>query len=262
MEHKRFWNIAYFDKPYFKGIFDGFYFPDCTEPKWDSVNWLQKRFMKWFNEERTRTILTFPVETVNLLNDGTDYVDKEWKDFTAEMYAEGHSFFTYTSDSVDSLASCCRLKNELRDNTFSYTLGAGGVATGSKGVITINLNRLVQDTVKDGKDISEAVKDQVKKVHCYLKAYNEIQKDNFKANLLPVYNAGFISLEKQYLTIGLNSIVESAEFLGIKISPNKEYFDYCEKILKPIYELNKEEKTDEVVFNTEFVPKMSGHKVA
>ena len=603
-----FWNVAYFDKPYFKGIFDGFYFPDGTEPKWDSVNWLQKRFMKWFNEERTRTILTFPVETVNLLNDGTDYVDKEWKDFTAEMYAEGHSFFTYTSDSVDSLASCCfsgeqkcltkssngvnwlnfeelykassdeakrnftifhngnwvqgkpirlkkenkkmfkvvtvnnkellvtndhifptlfgdkkvedltnedyllfstkplnaphevdkklsyeqgfligvylgdgsmsneekscttevqlslneekyqnaidilqkavgkqvkitlhapknnvfpvrirdnntadfirsyvggkycfektlnmdcllqstefrkgildgyyltdggnsnriyttskelaenietlctslgittiinksdrrgegkvvirgksfnrnypvycvrwyetykrkqkniykwvnnslyfkikdieeidyqddyvycfemadadepyftlpngvishncRLRNELRDNTFSYTLGAGGVATGSKGVITINLNRLVQDATKDGKDISEAVREQVRKVHCYLKAYNEIQRDNFKANLLPVYNAGFISLEKQFLTCGLNGFVEGAEFLGIEISPNEKYFDYCEKILKPIYDLNREAKTDEIMINTEFVPKMSGHKVA
>ena len=249
-----FWNIAYFDKSYFDGIFHEFIFPDDTTPQWESVSWLQKRFMKWFNEERLKKPLTFPVETMNLLNNGESYVDNEWFDFAAEMYSEGHSFFTYTSGSVDSLASCCRLRNELQDNTFSFTLGAGGVSTGSKGVITININRLVQNAVRDGRDISEAVTEQIKKVHCYLKAFNEIMKDNFNAKLLPVYDAGYISLEKQFLTVGVNGFVEGAEFLGIPISPNNEYFAYCEKILKPIYDLNKAERTDELMFNTEFVP--------
>ena len=249
-----FWNIAYFDKNYFEGIFHEFVFPDGTFPQWESVSWLQKRFMKWFNAERLRKPLTFPVETANLLNDGNDYVDKEWADFVAEMYAEGHSFFTYTSNSVDSLASCCRLRNELQDNTFSFTLGAGGVSTGSKGVITININRLVQNAVKNNIDISLAVSEQVQKVHKYLLAFNEIMKDNFNAKLLPVYNAGYISLEKQFLTIGVNGFVEGAEFLGIKISTNEEYFNYCEKILKPIYDLNKAERTEEIMWNTEFVP--------
>ena len=249
-----FWNIAYFDKNYFDGIFHDFIFPDDTEPTWESVNWLQKRFMKWFNSERLKKPLTFPVETMNLLDDGVKYVDDEWFDFTAEMYSEGHSFFTYRSNSVDSLASCCRLRNGIQDNTFSFTLGAGGVSTGSKGVITININRLVQNATKEGRDVSEVVAEQVKKVHCYLKAFNEIMKDNFKAKLLPVYDAGYIALEKQYLTIGINGFVEGAEFLGIDISPNDEYFEYGEKILKPIYELNKAERTDELMFNTEFVP--------
>ena len=249
-----FWNIAYFDKNYFDGIFHDFLFPDDTEPKWESVSWLQKRFMKWFNAERLRKPLTFPVETMNLLDDGKSYVDSEWFNFVTEMYAEGHSFFTYRSGSVDSLASCCRLRNELQDNTFSFTLGAGGVSTGSKGVITININRLVQNATKVGRDISEAIAEQVKKVHCYLKAFNEIIKDNFNAKILPVYDAGFISLEKQFLTIGINGFVEGAEFLGIDISANEDYFEYGEKILKPIYELNKAERTDELMWNTEFVP--------
>lgn len=595
-----FWNIAYFDEPYFKGMFDNFVFPDGTEPCWETVSFLQKLFMKWFNKERTRFELTFPVETMNLLNDGCDCVDKEWADFAAEMYAEGHSFFTYTSDSVDSLASCCfdgkqkcltkssdgvnymsfedfynapysikrnltvfhngnwvkgriirlstgkhqmyeivtsnnkamvvtdnhifptlagnktasvltlndylmfstkalnaphevdrhltynqgfligmylgdgsmeqeehetftttvclslnaekykaslekiqdaigenvkislgkiynnvypvsirnndvaafirsfvggkycfekslnmdcllqsvdfrkgildgyyltdggnsnriystskelidnietlctslgyatvidindrtgegnvvirgdafnrnyplyclrwyetykrkqknvhrwlnnslffkiksikpvdydneyvycfemedeeepyftlpngvithncRLKNELQDNTFSYTLGAGGVSTGSKGVMTININRLVQNAVKNGVDISVAVKEQVEKVHKYLLAYNEIVKDNFNAGLLTAYNAGYIKLEKQYLTIGINGFVEGAEFLGIDISPNKEYEHYAETILRPIFDANRDARTEEVMWNTEQVP--------
>lgn len=254
-----FWNIAYFDKPYFDGMFSEFMFPDGSAPKWESVNWLQKKFMKWFNAERLKKILTFPVETVNLLNDGKEYVDKEWYDFTAEMWSEGHSFFCYTSNSVDALASCCRLKNEVTENTFSYTLGAGGISTGSKGVMTINLNRLIQNLAKEkGKitleDISERVAEQVEKIHKYMISYNEIVKDNLKNHMLPVYDAGYISMEKQYLTIGINGFVEGAEFLGIQPTVNEEYFKYGEAILKPIYTINKRDRTSEIMFNTEFVP--------
>lgn len=254
-----FWNIAYFDKPYFDGMFSEFMFPDGSAPKWESVNWLQKKFMKWFNAERLKKILTFPVETVNLLNDGKEYVDKEWYDFAAEMWSEGHSFFCYTSNSVDALASCCRLKNEVTENTFSYTLGAGGISTGSKGVMTINLNRLIQNLAKEKgkitlKDISERVAEQVEKIHKYMISYNEIVKDNLKNHMLPVYDAGYISMEKQYLTIGINGFVEGAEFLGIQPTVNEEYFKYGEAILKPIYTINKRDRTSEIMFNTEFVP--------
>lgn len=249
-----FWNIAYFDKPYFHGIFDEFVFPDGSTPTWESVNWIQKRFMNWLNDERLKNVITFPVETVNLLDNGEHYVDTEWKSFVAEMYSKGHSFFTYRSNSVDSLASCCRLRNEISDNTFSFTLGAGGVSTGSKGVITLNVNRVVQDATNNGVDVSFAIDTQIKKIHQYLTAYNEVVKDNFKARLLPVYDAGYISLEKQFLTIGINGFVEGAEFLGIDISPNDKYFEYGESILKPIYDANKNARTKELMFNTEFVP--------
>ena len=250
-----FWNVSYFDKPYFEGMFGEFLFPDETEPIWETFNWLQKHFMIWVNTERLHYDLSFPVETVNLLNDGReDFVDEDWGDFQAEMYSKGAWFFTYSSNTVDSLSSCCRLRNEVSENTFSFTLGAGGVSTGSKGVMTININRLVQNAVRDGKDISEAVREQVKKVHKYLAAYNEIVWDNFKANMLTVYKAGFIDLDKQYLTIGINGFVEGAEFLGIEISPNDAYFEYGEKVLKPIYEENKKAKTEHLMFNTEFVP--------
>ena len=150
-----FWNVAYYDRPYFESLFGEFYFPDGSKPDWDGLSWLQKRFMKWFNKERTKTVLTFPVETMALLTKDGDCVDKEWADFTAEMYSEGHSFFTYMSDNADSLSSCCRLRNEIQDNGFSYTLGAGGVSTGSKSVLTINLNRCIQYAVNNGKDYRE-----------------------------------------------------------------------------------------------------------
>lgn len=254
-----FWNISYFDKYYFEGLFGEFVFPDGSKPQWDSLNWLQKKFMSWFNEERTKCILTFPVETVALLTDGEDIRDKEWADFTAEMYSKGHSFFTYTSDSADSLSSCCRLRNEVSDNQFSYSLGAGGIATGSKSVMTLNINRLVQDAVNKGYDMIDYLRSQVQKVHKFQTAYNELLKDYLKDGLLTVYTAGFINLKKQYLTVGVNGVIEAAEFLGIKVSDNDTYREFMQSILKTISDENKKAKTKELMFNTEFVPKTCGH---
>ena len=251
-----FWNISYYDKTYFSAIFEDFVFPDGDEPKWKSVSWLQKLHMKWFNAERARNYLTFPVESMNLVYDKEtkEYKDEEWADFASEMWAEGHSFFCYNSDSADSLSSCCRLKNGITENVFSYTLGAGGISTGSKAVITTNINRLVQNAVRDGADISERVREQAQKNQKYLLAFNELLKDELNAGLLPIYDAGYISLEKQYLTQGINGFVEGAEFLGIDISPNEEYYKYGEMILRPIFEENRKARTKEVMFNTEFVP--------
>lgn len=251
-----FWNISYFDKTYFDAIFKDFVFPDGTEMQWESVSWLQKLFMNWFNNERKRNYLTFPVETVNLVYDKKtkEYKDQEWADFAAEMWSRGHSFFCYNSDSADSLSSCCRLRSGLTDNVFSFTLGAGGISTGSKAVITTNINRLVQDAVKDGVPISERVRAQAIKNQKYLLAFNEILKAEFNSGLLPLYEKGFISLEKQYLTQGINGLVEGAEFLGIDISPNDDYYTYCEAVLAPIMEENKKARTKEVMFNTEYVP--------
>lgn len=249
-----FWNISYFDKYYFEGLFGEFVFPDGTKPIWDSLNWLQKKFMSWFNEERTKCILTFPVETVALLTDGEDIRDKEWADFTAEMYSKGHSFFTYTSDSADSLSSCCRLRNEVSDNQFSYSLGAGGIATGSKSVMTLNINRLVQDAVNKGYDMIDYLRSQVQKVHKFQTAYNELLKDYLKDGLLTVYTAGFINLKKQYLTVGVNGVIEAAEFLGIEVSDNDTYREFMQSILKAISDENRKAKTKELMFNTEFVP--------
>lgn len=263
-----FWNIAYFDKAYFDGLFEDFVFPDGSIPKFDSVMWLQKRFMRWFNQERLRKILTFPVETANSLSAIDEYgniyfEDEDFSDFLAEMWSNGHSFFWYNSDSVDSLASCCRLRNQLQDNTFSYTLGAGGVSTGSKCVITINFNRLIQDTYKNREEylfdsnhskLDAAIRTQVQKIHKYLMAYNENLKDNLLSGLMPVYDAGYISMDKQFLTIGINGLIEGAEFLGISISPNDEYEEFCTTCLKPIYEENKNAKTEEIMYNTEYVP--------
>ncbi|MDR0733368.1 MAG: anaerobic ribonucleoside-triphosphate reductase [Dysgonamonadaceae bacterium] len=249
-----FWNISYYDRYYFESLFGEFVFPDGSHPDWDSLNWLQKRFMKWFNQERTRSILTFPVETMALLTENGDAKDKEYGDFTAEMYAEGHSFFTYMSDNADSLSSCCRLRNEIQDNGFSYTLGAGGVSTGSKSVLTINLNRCIQHAAREGIHYQFFLEDIVNLVHKVQLAYNENLKYMYEKGMLPLFTAGYINMSRQYLTVGVNGLVEAAEFLGIEITDNLEYAAFVQQVLGLIETCNKRYRTNDVMFNCEMIP--------
>ena len=249
-----FWNISYYDKNYFDSIFGEFRFPDGSKPDWDGLSWLQKRFMKWFNAERLKTPLTFPVETMALLTENNEVKDKEWGEFTAEMYSEGHSFFTYMSDNADSLASCCRLRNEIQDNGFSYTLGAGGVSTGSKSVLTINLNRCVQYAVKNGQDYLTYLAEVVDLVHKVQLAYDENLKSLKEQGMLPLFDAGFINIGRQYLTVGINGLVEAAEFLGIEINDNPEYVKFVQSTLGLIEEYNKKYRTKTTLFNCEMIP--------
>lgn len=249
-----FWNIAYYDRPYFESLFGEFVFPDGTRPVWQSLSWLQKRFMKWFNAERTKTVLTFPVETMALLAKGDDMIDAEYADFTAEMYAEGHSFFTYMSENADSLSSCCRLRNEIQDNGFSYTLGAGGVSTGSKSVLTINLNRCVQFAKRIGQSHLDFLSEVVDLAHKVQLAYNENLKMLQKKGMLPLFDAGYINMGRQYLTIGVNGLVEAAESCGIEINDNPQYVTFVQDILGLIERYNKKYRSAEVMFNCEMIP--------
>ncbi len=249
-----FWNVAYYDRYYFESLFKDFCFPDGSHPDWEGLSWLQKRFMKWFNQERTKTMLTFPVETMALLTKDGDVMDEEWGDFTAEMYSEGHSFFTYMSDNADSLSSCCRLRNEIQDNGFSYTLGAGGVSTGSKSVLTINLNRCVQYAVNHEMDYKEFLSHIVDICHKAQLAYNENLKELQANGMLPLFDAGYININRQYLTIGINGMVEAAEFLGISISDNPDYMSFVQGILGIIEDYNRRYRSKEVMFNCEMIP--------
>jgi ribonucleoside-triphosphate reductase len=243
-----FWNISIYDQHYFDSMFGEFVFPaDFTKPEWNSVSALQDFFLDWFNKEREKTILTFPVVTVAMLTNEGECKDQLFAEKIAGEMANGNSFFVYLSDNADSLASCCRLRSEISDNTFSYTLGAGGVATGSINVITMNMNRLVQD----GRDLEE----EVSKIHKYQVAYRKLMEEYKKAGLLTVYDAGFITLDKQFLTIGINGMVEAAESQGITAGNNEAYKDFVQSHLKVIYDANKAAKKEYgYMFNTEFVP--------
>ena len=273
-----FTNISYYDKTYYDSLFRDFYYPDGTQPTWEEINTLQKMFMKWFNDLRRKQVLAFPVETLAMVHDGKDIIDKEYKDFCAEMYAEGHSFFTYVSDSADSLASCCRLKNELTENTFSPTSGLTGVMTGSCNVITLNINRIVQDFVQErfGEAIPRAqlsaieypylakyLTNILERVYKYHIAYKTMLYDLEDKKMFAASNGGYISISKLYSTVGINGLNEAAEFLGLSVSNNSEYLEFLQLILGTIKEQNKNHSIKDskrpFLFNSEVVPKCGGH---
>lgn len=267
-----FTNISYYDKNYWTALFEDFYFPDGTQPVWERVDFLQRDFMNWFNKERTKALLTFPVETMALLSDGKDIVDQEYKDFTAEMYSKGHSFFTYISDNPNALASCCRLRNEIDENTFSFTNGLTGVQTGSANVITLNLNRIIQDFFKERglsreeaiecwqgestllADFKEYLIGILDRIYKYHHAYKDLLYEVEKKGMLNASTAGYIRMNKLYSTIGLNGINEMAEFLGIECDDTEAYRKLCRLVTGTISEQNRLHKDTNYMFNTEFVP--------
>lgn len=260
-------NFSYYDENFFYGMFGNFVFPDGTKPIWRTLNWLQQEFMQWFNEERLKCLLTFPVETFALVQKDGKFEDTENYKFVCDEYARGHSFFTYISDTVDSLSSCCRLKNKLTTKEFNFTNGNAGVMTGSKSVISLNLSRIIQIATKDfdnPKDLLEkdSIYDSIKRylvevlerVYKYQNAYNELLWDMYEAKLMPAYDAGFIHLDKQYLTIGLNGLNQAAEYLGLSCNKNERYGEFCHMIFGTVKEQNALHKTKHTMFNTEQVP--------
>ena len=278
-----FTNISYFDKTYFEAMFGEFYYPDGTKPEWKAIDTLQRLFMKWFNKLRTKAIVAFPVETFAMVHNGKDIIDKEYKNLCAEMYAEGHSFFTYISDSADSLSSCCRLRNQVDKNTFSPTSGLTGIMTGSCNVITLNINRIVQDCFKNlihpddyneleinacwkdnyGKDnLKHYLIDILERVYKYHIAYKTMLYEMEDAKMFSDCNAGYIYMRKLYSTIGLIGYCEAAQFLGLSVSNNKEYKDFLKLVFGTVKEENKKNSIHDskrpFLFNSEAIPKSLG----
>ena len=277
-----FTNISYYDHTYFTSLFGEFCYPDGSKPEWIAIDTLQRMFINWFNQIRLKQVLTFPVETFAMVHNGDDIIDLNYKQLCAEMYAKGHSFFTYISDSADSLASCCRLRNELAENTFSPTSGLTGVMTGSCNVITLNINRIVQDwalthtlngtpLIKGKKlignplrvtvienDLKNYVTRILERVYKYHIAFKTMLYDLEDKGMFAASNGGYIHISKLYSTIGINGLNEAARFLGMKVSNNPEYIEFLQLILGTIKEQNKlhsiHDRKRPFLFNSEVVP--------
>jgi ribonucleoside-triphosphate reductase len=272
-----FTNVSYYDKTYFESLFGEFYYPDGSQPEWTAIDVLQRLFMNWFNTVRLKQVLTFPVETFAMVHNGNDIIDQDYKELCAEMYSKGHSFFTYISDSADSLASCCRLRNEMAENTFSPTSGLTGVKTGSCNVITLNMNRIVQDwfTTQDGPRERENKLEVfynpnehigfkhylikiLNRVYRYHVAYKTMLYDWEARGMFASSNGGYINIKDLFSTVGINGLNEAAEFLGLTVSNNPEYIEFLQLVLGTIKEQNKlnsiHDKKRPFLFNSEVVP--------
>ena len=274
-------NVSFYDKVYFKSLFGEFYYPDGTQPEWNAIDKLQRIFMQLLREIRLIKPLTFPVTTMALVHNGKEYLDHEYKELCAEEWAKGGSFFCYTSDNPTSLASCCRVLNEMSDNTFSSTTGM----TGSCNVITLNINRIVQDYIHtwknwedhivDGKcafpfewfsesfsDLKNYLINILERVYKYHIAYKTMLYEMEDAKMFSDCNAGYIYMRKLYSTIGLIGYCEAAQFLGLSVSNNKEYKDFLKLVFGTVKEENKKNSIHDskrpFLFNSEAIPKSLG----
>lgn len=274
-------NVSFYDKVYFKSLFGEFYYPDGTQPEWNAIDKLQRIFMQLLREIRLIKPLTFPVTTMALVHNGKEYLDHEYKELCAEEWAKGGSFFCYTSDNPTSLASCCRVLNEMSDNTFSSTTGMTGVMTGSCNVITLNINRIVQDYIHtwknwedhivDGKcafpfewfsesfsDLKNYLINILERVYKYHIAYKTMLYEMEDAKMFSDCNAGYIYMRKLYSTIGLIGYCEAAQFLGLSVSNNKEYKDFLKLVFGTVKEENKKNSIHDskrpFLFNSEAIP--------
>lgn len=263
-----FTNVSWYDKYYFKSLFGEFYYPDGTQPKWEQIDKLQRIFMELMREIRLIKPITFPVTTMALVHNDKEYLDKDYKELCAEEWAKGGSFFCYTSNNPSSLASCCRVLNEMSDNTFSSTTGMTGVMTGSCNVITLNINRIVQDWCKSIGGIPKVgnqhdslkfyLIDILNRVYKYHIAYKTMLYEQEDKGMFAASNGGYIYIKKLYSTIGIIGYTEAAQFLGLEVSNNKEYKEFLQLILGTIKEQNKlhsiHDKKRPFLFNSEAVP--------
>lgn len=265
-----FTNVSWYDRYYFKAMFEDFYYPDGTQPEWEAVDCLQRMFMELMREIRLITPITFPVTTAALVHDNHKFLDEEYKELCAEEWARGGSFFCYNSDNPSSLASCCRVLSEMSDNTFSSTTGMTGVMTGSCNVITLNINRIIQDCDKayglfrnggwreNTSFIKEYLIGILERVYKYHIAFKTMLYDLEDKGMFAASNADYIYMKKLYSTIGIIGYMEAAEFLGITISNNEEYTEFLKVILGTINEENKKHSIRDnkrpILFNFEAIP--------
>lgn len=271
-------NLNFFDQYYYNALFGDFYYPDGTKPEWEAIKCLQRMFMETLRELRLIKPLTFPVTSICVLHNNEDCLDLDCKDWVADEWAKGSSFFLYLSNNPTSISSCCRVQNEITENTFNSTTGLTGIMTGSANVITLNLNRIVQDyfktidtnyfgttgilyqdvTEEDMLGLKKYLINILERIYKYQIAYKTMLYDMEEKGMYSSSNAGYIYMKKLYCTIGAIGYCEAAQFLGLKISNNKEYKEFLKLIFSTIQEQNKlhsiYDENRPFVFNLEAIP--------
>lgn len=260
-----FTNINIFDKYYFNALFGDFYYPDGTQPQWEAIDCLQRIFMQLMIDLRLIKPLTFPVVTMALLYDDEGYKDKTYAELCAGLWSKGSSHFLYHNDNADALSSCCRVSNKIDKNTFSSTTGMTGVMTGSCNVITLNINRIVQDFCKQyssnwkkhKKELAKYLEEILERVYKYHIAYKTMLYELEEEHMITYSDANYLYIKKLFSTIGVIGYYEVAKFLGLEDN-SEDYNAFMAFILSTISKCNKEHSIHDsrrpFIFNLEAVP--------
>ena len=234
-----FYNVSIYDREFLESLKDDYMFPDGSNPDIELVQQLQDLFVDIMNEELRRTTPTFPVTTLCLcVDENKNIKDQDFLRHMSEKNME-FAFMNIYAGTTGTLSSCCRLRSNKENQYIGYTNSFGGASTqiGSFGVVTLNLPRAAHYS---GGDVEEFLDRVAELVHISVKINNakrELIKKRIAVHALPLYDYGFMSLQKQYATTGLNGINEAVEILGYDILTHDGQ-RIVSKLLQTVNEIN------------------------
>lgn len=250
-----FTNISIFDRYFLNHLFGNTYYPDMSQPNFDSIMNLQKFYARLFVHMSLEQPFTFPVNTANFYrpDDTKEIQDEEFLRFVSDLNCHNGCFNIY-SGPLSAISSCCRLRS-ITDNVKEYTnsFGAGGVQIGSHRVVTINLPRI--SYISSSKDeYIKILESYVSAAQDILDTHREIVADNIERGKLPLYTYGFMNLKKQYSTVGFIGLNEAVEQMGGNIQ-NDGGLEFAKQIIDKINAMNqKRTKEDGNIRNCEQIP--------
>ncbi len=267
-------NYTYLDRNYINAIFENETYPNGERiiENTELIIELQKRYWEWIVREREKQMFTFPVLTASLLYKDGKFVDEDSARFINRVNLKWQDTNLYISESIDAVASCCRLTSSTKEIKFSpfgeepelkgmvNSIGGSDLNIGSFKVVTINLPRIALET-RNKEEFKKRLTEKVVLVQKVLAAIRSLITDRIAQGVLPLYNLGLMDLNRQYGTVGINGFFEALEILGmVEYGPDgvkytSEGEKFGEEILDLIGELNRQgRKVLGFTFNVEQIP--------
>lgn len=214
-----FTNISIFDDGFLKSLAPEYKFPDGRTPKLETIKKIQELFLDTMNEELRRTPVTFPVTTACFsVDDEGDILDEDFLGMISEKNMD-YGFINIYCGKTSTLSSCCRLRSDTNSEYFN-SFGSGSTKIGSLGVVTVNLPRLAYRNKDNEDEFFEALEDIVESVAKINNCKRHIIKRRIENGAQPLYMQGFMDINKQYSTCGLNGINEAITIMGYDVLHN------------------------------------------
>lgn len=233
--------------------------PDGTSPNLESIYKLQKLFYEYFDSIfATEQIFTFPIITLAIsLDEDKNYIDIDFVNWVSRVYANKCVANIYIGE-PNSFSSCCRMKNDfekISKKEYQNSFGVGGVSIGSTRVVGINFPRIAFLMKENNIDnYTELVNKELDKCHKILFAHRELLNDRIARGSLPLYTSGWISLDKQYNTLGFIGAYEFLDILGKDVVTD-EGSDYLVDVMKLLEKnVTEWEESDNISYNIEQIP--------
>jgi ribonucleoside-triphosphate reductase len=260
-QQSAFTNVSLFDSSFLDKICSEYMFPDGTKPNKETVKTLQRLYVELYNETLRQTPFTFPVTTACFAtDDDKNIVDSEFLHEIMEQNLE-FGFMNIYAGKTSTLSSCCRLRSE-GDTEYFNSFGSGGTKIGSLSVVTLNLPRIASEMVSVECNCEHLRKDYFLQ-HIKEKTELAAKINHTKRHIvnkrvtngnLPLYTLGFMDINRQYSTCGLNGINEAVEILGYDIL-KPEGQALVKDILETVNEVNRRmQQKFKTPHNTEQTP--------